>query len=69
MRTTIVLVIDHKKPIPNLPDLVAQRAYTIDGVQDANVDQPVESLNIDAEAAAVGSMLDGESLEQGEVFA
>ncbi len=37
MQTTVVLVIDHKKPIPDLAKLVEQRAYTIDGVQDANV--------------------------------
>lgn len=41
MKTTIVLVIDHKKPIPNLAKLVEQRAYTIDGVEDANL-QPVD---------------------------
>jgi len=41
MQTTIVLVIDHKKPIPDLAKLVELRAYTIDGVQDANV-QPVD---------------------------
>lgn len=41
MKTTIVLVIDHSKPIPNLAKMVEQRAYTIDGVEDANI-QPVD---------------------------
>lgn len=35
MRTIVSLVIDHKKPIPELANLIAQRAYTIDGVDDA----------------------------------
>ena len=39
MKTTIVLVIDHRKPIHNLVKLVEHRAYTIDGVTDANVQQ------------------------------
>lgn len=46
MQTTIVLVIDHKKPIPDLAKLVELRAYTIDGVQDANV-QPVDLKPLD----------------------
>jgi hypothetical protein len=33
MKTVIVLVIDHPKPIPNLAQLVAARAWTIDGVE------------------------------------
>lgn len=35
MRTIVSLVIDHKKPIPELAQKIAQRAYTIDGVDDA----------------------------------
>jgi hypothetical protein len=32
MKTVITLVITHKKPVPNMADLIAQRAYTIDGI-------------------------------------
>lgn len=32
MKTTILLTIDHNKPIPDLVDLVADRAWRIDGV-------------------------------------
>lgn len=35
MKTIITLVIDHKKPIPELANLIAQRAYTLPGVDDA----------------------------------
>lgn len=35
MRTIVSLVIDHKKPIPELANLIAQRAYTLPGVDDA----------------------------------
>ena len=34
MITTIVLRIEHKKPVPDLLDKIAGRAYTIDGVDD-----------------------------------
>ena len=37
MRTLITLVIDHKNPVANLSALVAQRAYTLPGVDDVNV--------------------------------
>ena len=43
MRTAISLVIEHSKHIPNLAKLIEQRAYTIDGVLDANV-QPTDAL-------------------------
>lgn len=32
--TVLIVVIDHDKPIPNVTDLVAARAYTLDGVRD-----------------------------------
>ena len=35
MRTFILLAIDHRKPIPELANMIAGRAYTIDGVTDA----------------------------------
>jgi hypothetical protein len=35
VRTVIVLEIDHRKPIPALANLIAGRAYTIDGVTNA----------------------------------
>lgn len=35
MRTLIILEIDHKKPIPYLANMIAGRAYTIDGVTNA----------------------------------
>lgn len=37
MQTVIVLVIKHDRPILDLPELVAQRAWTIDGVSSADV--------------------------------
>jgi len=32
--TTIMLRVEHKKPVPDLLDKIAGRAYTIDGVDD-----------------------------------
>jgi hypothetical protein len=37
VRTFVTLVVDHKKPIPNLSALIAQRGYTLPGVDDVNV--------------------------------
>jgi hypothetical protein len=37
MKTVITLVIDHERPIAALPELVAGRAWTIDGVKSADV--------------------------------
>ena len=37
MKTTITLELDHKKDFPSLSDMVAQRAYSIDGVSNATV--------------------------------
>lgn len=36
MKTTIVLVIDHKKPIADLLKLVEGRVYNLDRVEDCN---------------------------------
>ena len=52
MRTTVVLVIDHKKPIPDLANLAAQRVYTIDGVADANVVASGEAPDAEVDAIA-----------------
>lgn len=35
MRTLVILEIDHRKPIPALANMIAGRAYTIDGVTNA----------------------------------
>lgn len=32
--TVLIVVIEHDKPIANVTDLVAARAYTLDGVRD-----------------------------------
>lgn len=40
MRTTIVLTIEHDKPIADLLDKVAGRAYTISGVSDVTATLP-----------------------------
>lgn len=37
MRTVLTLVVDHRKPVANLSELIAQRAYTLPGVDDVNV--------------------------------
>lgn len=37
MRTLIVIEVDHRKPIPHLANMIAGRAYTIDGVRNAEV--------------------------------
>ena len=34
MRTTILMTIEHRKPIPDLTDFAAARVYTLDGVTD-----------------------------------
>ena len=52
--TTILLVVQHRKPIPDLLEFVEGRAYTIDGVTDANgmvtawvgVDLPAEEAAV-----------------------
>lgn len=37
MKTLITLEIDHTKALPLLADMVAGRAYTIDGVRDVRI--------------------------------
>ena len=34
MKTVIILTIEHKKPVDDLLDKIACRAYTLDGVDD-----------------------------------
>jgi hypothetical protein len=47
--TKILVTVTHFKPLPDLVDLVAGRAYTIDGVSDATgelvQDQPAAAEN------------------------
>ena len=54
MKTTITLVVDHDKPIAALPELVAGRAWTIDGVKTADViiieQAPERARTTDAQA-------------------
>lgn len=37
MKTLVTIEIEHSKPIPQLASMICGRAYTIDGVKDANV--------------------------------
>lgn len=37
MKTLVIIEVDHRKPIPALANLIAGRAYTIDGVANAEV--------------------------------
>lgn len=37
MKSVITLVVEHREPIPLLADLIAQRAYTLDKVEDVEV--------------------------------
>lgn len=39
MQTKIMVTVDHDKPLPDLVDLVAGRAWTIDGVRCAEAKQ------------------------------
>jgi hypothetical protein len=55
MITTVMLRIEHKKPVPDLLDKIAGRAYTIDGVDDVTASHsltyegvPVGPIVIDA---------------------
>lgn len=54
--TYVVLKFTHKKPVPDLPELAAGRAYTIDGVANCEVaDIDIQALplrdDMPAEAA------------------
>jgi len=37
MKTLVILEIEHAKPLPALANMIAGRAYTIDGVTDAHL--------------------------------
>lgn len=37
MKTTVILEFDHSKPIPDLANFAAQRAYTLPGVDNVTV--------------------------------
>ena len=39
LKTTLVLVIEHAKPIPELLKLVEQRAYNLEKVEDVNASE------------------------------
>ena len=45
MITTIILRIEHKKPVPDLLDKIAGRAYTIDGVDDVTATLAGEEID------------------------
>jgi hypothetical protein len=45
MRTVVIIEVDHRKPIPALANMIAGRAYTIDGVSNA---QPFKSPSLNA---------------------
>lgn len=47
MRTLVIIEIDHRKPIPALANMIAGRAYTIDGVTNA---QPFRSPSLESNA-------------------
>ena len=53
MQTTLLMTVEHSKPIPHLWDLAAGRAYTIDGV--TNV-VPAEPTKIEPERLVVASL-------------
>lgn len=59
MKTIVSLAIEHNKHIPDLAKLVEQRAYTIDGVSDANV--------MDAELGLSVAELEAEVLQQARI--
>jgi hypothetical protein len=43
MKTILIIEVEHRKPIPALANMVAGRAYTIDGVTNA---QPFKSPSV-----------------------
>lgn len=45
MKTTLVLEIEHRKPMPNLANLAANRAFTLDGVTDVRVIHECTSMD------------------------
>lgn len=46
MRTVLTLEIEHAQPIPDLADKVAQRAYTLDKVDDVTVIGVASSVDL-----------------------
>lgn len=48
MRTVVVIEVDHKQPIPHLADMVAGRAWTINGVSRAEVVQQRTAQELEA---------------------
>lgn len=52
MKTIITIEVEHKQPIPDLADKVAQRAYTLQGVDNA---RPMELAPVPIWTAATDS--------------
>lgn len=46
MISVITLIVTHKAPIPDLADKVAQRAYTLDKVEDVQVQGVATSVDL-----------------------
>ena len=66
MKTMIVIEVDHRKEIPHLAEMVAGRAYTIDGVTNAEVASTVSELSPE-QLQAMGFSLEEISLGAQEV--
>ena len=48
MKTLVVIEVEHKKPLPNLAEMVAQRAYTLHGVDNAVVREDSSKVIMDS---------------------
>jgi len=64
MKTIVILEITHSKPITALQNMIAGRAYTIDGVTDS---KPVKLATDDVDHGQSGFTLRELSLGAGEV--
>lgn len=65
MKTLVILEIDHRKPLPFLANMIAGRAYTIDGVTNA---EPFRSPSLGQHALQeAGFTLEEIALGQQEV--
>jgi hypothetical protein len=65
MKTLIIIEVNHRKPIPALANMIAGRAYTIDGVTNA---EPLSMKPMTVnELAGIGFSVDEIALGQGEV--
>jgi hypothetical protein len=64
MKTIVILEITHSKPITALPNLIAGRAYTIDGVTNS---KPVKLATDEVDMSETGFTLRELSLGAGEV--